>query len=91
MFGRVFSGTLRSGDEVKILGESYSIQDEEDCRVLPVGRLWISVGRYRIEVEKVPAGMWVMIEGIDGPIAKSSTIIDKDYDQDAVSYINVYR
>lgn len=85
IFGRVFSGTLRSGDEVKILGESYSAQDEEDCRILPVGRLWVSVGRYRIEVENVPAGMWVMIEGIDEPISKSCTIIEKDYDQDTVS------
>jgi len=84
VFGRVFSGILRSGDEVKILGESYSIQDEEDCRILPVGRLWISVGRYRIEVEKVPAGMWVMIEGIDEPISKSSTIIEKDYNEDDI-------
>ncbi|KAI6181693.1 Tr-type G domain-containing protein [Aphelenchoides besseyi] len=84
VFGRVFSGTLHVGDEVKILGENYSIQDEEDCRVMPVGRLWISVGRYRIEVESVSAGMWVMIEGIDGPISKTSTIIEKNYNIDDI-------
>lgn len=86
VFGRVISGTLHSGDEVKILGESYSIQDEEDCRVLPVGRLWISVARYRIEVERVPAGMWCMIEGIDEPLSKTSTIVEKDYDRDDVRF-----
>ncbi|KAI6241792.1 Tr-type G domain-containing protein [Aphelenchoides fujianensis] len=84
VFGRVLSGTLHVGDEVKILGENYSIQDEEDCRVMPVGRLWISVARYRIEVESVPAGMWVMIEGIDGPVSKTATIVEKDYNQDDV-------
>ena len=29
-FGRVLSGTLRVGDEVKVLGESYSLDDQED-------------------------------------------------------------
>lgn len=33
--------------QVRILGESYSIQDEEDCRIMTVGRLWISVARFR--------------------------------------------
>ncbi|KAI6190938.1 Tr-type G domain-containing protein [Aphelenchoides bicaudatus] len=83
-FGRVFSGTLNEGDEVKILGESYSVQDEEDCRILPVGRLWIAVGRYRIQVKSVPAGQWVMIEGIDEPISKTSTIIAKEYSADDI-------
>jgi 116 kDa U5 small nuclear ribonucleoprotein component len=41
----VFSGTLKAGDEVKILGENYSIQDEEDSRVMTVGRLWLPVAR----------------------------------------------
>lgn len=42
----MFSGTLHAGDEVKILGENYSVQDEEDCRILTVGRLWLPVARY---------------------------------------------
>ena len=29
-FGRVLSGTLKVGDEVKVLGESYSLDDQED-------------------------------------------------------------
>lgn len=32
--------------QVRILGENYSIQDEEDCRIMTVGRLWISVARF---------------------------------------------
>lgn len=73
---------MHEGDEVKILGESYSVNDEEDCRILPVGRLWIAIGRYRIQAKSVPAGQWVLIEGIDEPISKTATIIEKDYDQD---------
>ncbi|RZF47169.1 hypothetical protein LSTR_LSTR004878 [Laodelphax striatellus] len=32
--------------------------------------------RYKIEVNRVPAGNWVLIEGIDQPIVKTSTITD---------------
>jgi translation elongation factor EF-G len=32
--------------------------------------------RYKIEVNRVPAGNWVLIEGIDQAIVKTSTITD---------------
>jgi len=46
VFGRVMSGTLRATQNVRILGENYSLQDEEDSRHGQVGRLWISEARY---------------------------------------------
>ena len=73
-FGRVFSGTINAGQQIKILGEGYTIDDEEDSRVSLVGRLWISEARYRVEVNRVPAGNWVLIEGIDEPIVKTATL-----------------
>ncbi|KAG8196595.1 hypothetical protein JTE90_014156 [Oedothorax gibbosus] len=76
VFGRVMSGTLHANQDVRILGESYTSIDEEDSRVLTVGRLWISEARYKIEVNRVPAGNWVLIEGIDQPIVKTATIVD---------------
>jgi len=39
-----------------------------------VGRLWISEARYKVEVNRVPAGNWVLIEGIDEPIVKTATV-----------------
>ena len=45
VFGRVMSGTLHANQEVRILGENYSLQDEEDSRLGQVGRLWISEAR----------------------------------------------
>lgn len=39
------SGTLYANQEVKILGENYTLMDEEDSRVLTVGRLWIYEAR----------------------------------------------
>lgn len=50
VLGRVMSGTLHAGQEVKLLGENYTIYDEEDSRNLTVGRLWIFEARYKIEV-----------------------------------------
>lgn len=73
-FGRVFSGTLNAGQQVRILGEGYTIEDEEDSRISTVGRLWISEARYKVEINRVPAGNWVLIEGIDEPIVKTATI-----------------
>lgn len=32
--------------------------------------------RYKIEVNRVPAGSWVLIEGVDQSIVKTSTITD---------------
>lgn len=78
-FGLVLSGVLKSEMDVRVLGESYSAADEEDSRVLQVGKLWIFNSRYTVEVRSVPAGNWVLIEGIDQPIVKTATIIDSDY------------
>lgn len=79
VFGLVLSGTLRTGTDVKVLGESYSAFDEEDLRTLPVGKIWICNSRYNVEVPSIPAGNWALIEGIDEPIVKTATIIDSDY------------
>ncbi|XP_057336183.1 116 kDa U5 small nuclear ribonucleoprotein component-like isoform X2 [Microplitis mediator] len=76
VLGRVMSGTLEAGQKVRVLGEAYSRTDEEDSRVVTVGRLWISEARYQIEINRVPAGNWVLIEGIDRSIVKTSTITD---------------
>lgn len=37
--GRVYSGTVRLGASVRVLGEAYSLDDEEDMAVCEVG-LW---------------------------------------------------
>jgi len=74
VFGRVMSGTLFRGDRVKILGEAYSLDDDEDMTVREIQNLWIYEGRYRVEVSHVPAGNWVLIGGIENSIKKTATI-----------------
>ncbi|XP_003964861.1 116 kDa U5 small nuclear ribonucleoprotein component [Takifugu rubripes] len=82
-FGRVLSGTIQAGQPVKVLGENYTLEDEEDSQICTVGRLWISVARYQIEVNRVPAGNWVLIEGCDQPIVKTATITEPRGNEEA--------
>ena len=44
-YGRVFSGTLRKGMDIKVLGEGYSPEDEEDMMKAVVEDIWISESR----------------------------------------------
>lgn len=44
-FGRVLSGTLRKGMDVKVLGEGFSPEDEEDMVTAVVEDLWINEAR----------------------------------------------
>jgi U5 small nuclear ribonucleoprotein component len=82
VFGRVMSGTIFRGDRVKILGEAFSLDDDEDMTIREVQNLWIYEGRYRVEVSHVPAGNWVLIGGIESSIKKSSTITTASNDEE---------
>jgi U5 small nuclear ribonucleoprotein component len=46
-FGRIISGTLRPGDRVRVLGEAYTPDDEEDSAVAEVSNVWVYQARYR--------------------------------------------
>ncbi|KAK9480826.1 P-loop containing nucleoside triphosphate hydrolase protein [Lipomyces japonicus] len=81
-FGRVLSGTLKIGQEIKVLGEGYSLEDEEDMAYASVKDLWIYESRYKIPVSGVPAGNWVLIGGIDMSIVKTATVVSKDLKDD---------
>lgn len=50
VLARVMSGTLHAGQNIRLLGENYSLADEEDSRELTVGRLWIYEARYVLQV-----------------------------------------
>jgi len=44
-FGRVMSGTVRRGQSVKVLGEGYSLEDEEDMASAVIESLLIDESR----------------------------------------------
>ncbi|CAA6670724.1 unnamed protein product [Spirodela intermedia] len=81
-FGRVYSGTILTGQTVRVLGEGYSPDDEEDMTVKEVTKLWVYQARYRIPISKAPAGSWVLIEGVDASIMKTATLCPLHMDED---------
>src|SRR5277367_5010302 len=86
-FGRVMSGTARSGQQVRVLGEGYSIDDEEDMSMATISDVWITETRYNIPTDGVPAGNWVLLGGIDNSIVKSATIVSPKLEDDEDAYI----
>lgn len=73
--GRVLSGTIARGDTIKVLGEGYSQDDEEDMALETVADVWIAESRYVVPAEAVPAGSLVLLGGIDTSIIKSATLV----------------
>ncbi|KAH6853902.1 P-loop containing nucleoside triphosphate hydrolase protein [Chaetomium sp. MPI-CAGE-AT-0009] len=86
-FGRVMSGIVRPGTEVRVLGEGYSIDDEEDMVLGKVSDVLIGETRYNIPTDGVPAGNWVLLGGVDNSIVKTATIVDKKFEDDEDAYI----
>ncbi|KAH7886236.1 Calreticulin family-domain-containing protein [Phlebopus sp. FC_14] len=81
-FGRVMSGTLRKGSQIKVLGEGYSPEDEEDMMKATVEDMWISEARYFIPTDEVPAGNLVLIGGVDASVSKTATLASPDIEDD---------
>ena len=74
-FGRIYSGTVRPGERVRVLGEGYSPEDdEEDMCIATVGAVAIPRGRIQTLVSRATAGNWVLLEGIEATISKTATI-----------------
>ena len=86
-FGRVLSGTARPGMQVRVLGEGYSIDDEEDMTKATITDVWIAESRYNIPTDGVPAGNWALLGGVDNSIVKSATIVPLTLPDDDEAYI----
>lgn len=86
-FGRVLSGIAKAGQQVRVLGEGYTIDDEEDMSISTISDTWIAESRYNIPTSGVPAGNWVLLSGIDNSIVKTATIVPPRLPDDEDAYI----
>ena len=75
-FGRVLSGTVRVGMSVKVLGESYTADDEEEMAVRTISGVSVGQSRYELPIGEARAGCLVMLQGVDDVINKTATIAD---------------
>ena len=73
-FGRVFSGTARSGLKVRIQGPNYVPGKKEDLFVKSIQRTILMMGKYTEPIEDVPAGNILGLVGIDQFLLKSGTL-----------------
>merc|ERR1719236_57097 len=73
-FGRVFSGTCRTGQKVRIQGPYYKPGCKEDLNVKNIQRTVLMMGRSVEQIADVPCGNTVALVGVDQYILKSGTI-----------------
>lgn len=81
-YGRVVSGVLRPGDQVRVLGEGYTPDDEEDSAVATVTGVFAYQARYRVPLARAVAGSLVLVEGIDATITKTATVVSDALDSE---------
>ncbi|KAI9783457.1 MAG: hypothetical protein M1816_001381 [Peltula sp. TS41687] len=75
--GRVMSGTARPGQAVRVLGEGYTPDDDEDMTDATISDVWIAEARYQVPTSGVPAGSMVLLGGVDNSIVKTATLVAK--------------
>jgi ribosome assembly protein 1 len=75
-FARLYSGTIKRGDKVYVLGPKYDPKTpEEHSHEIVVERLYLLMGRELQELDFVPAGNVFGISGLDGSgIMKTATL-----------------
>ena len=86
-FGRIMSGTVRSGQQVRVLGEGYTPEDEEDMVTATISDIWIAETCYSIPTSGVPAGNWVLLGGVDNSIVKTATLVPLKFEDNEEAHI----
>ena len=77
-FGRVFSGTVSTGQKVRIMGPNYVPGKKDDLYLKNIQRTVLMMGRYTEAIEDVPCGNIVGLVGVDQFLVKTGTITTFD-------------
>lgn len=85
--GRILSGTARPGQQVRVLGEGYTPDDEEDMVHATISDTWIAESRYNIPTSGVTAGNLVLLGGVDNSIVKTATLASTKFEDDEEAHI----
>lgn len=73
-FGRVFSGTVKSGQKIRIQGPNFVPGKKDDLFVKAIQRVVLMMGRFVEPIDDCPAGNIVGLVGIDQFLLKSGTL-----------------
>lgn len=75
-FGRVFSGTVSSGQKVRIMGANYKAGSKDGVFEKSIQRTVLMMGRMVEHIQDVPCGNTVGLVGVDQYLLKTGTISD---------------
>ena len=70
-----------AGDRVRVLGEAYSPDDDEDMAMATVEAVSVPRGRSRTDVNMAKAGNWILLDGVDANTSKTATITSTARDE----------
>ena len=73
-FGRVFSGKVKPGEKVRILGPNYKPGKQTDLHIKTIQRVVVMMGKKVEDVLDVPCGNTCSLVGVDDVILKQGTI-----------------
>jgi len=73
-FGRVFSGTIATGQKVRIQGSHYKPGGKDDLNVKSIQRTLLMMGSKTEQIQDVPCGNTVALVGVDQYLLKSGTL-----------------
>jgi len=73
-FGRVFSGTIATGQKCRIMGPNFIPGKKEDLSIKAMQRTILMMGRYTEPIEDVPCGNICGLVGVDQFLVKTGTI-----------------
>jgi len=77
-FGRVFAGTIATGQTVRIQGPDYIPGSKKDLFIKKIQRTVLMMGRYVEQLPDCPCGNTIGLVGVDAYILKSGTITTYD-------------
>jgi len=77
-FGRVFSGTVATGQKVRIMGPNYVPGNKNDLNVKNIQRTVLMMGGKVEPIPDVPCGNTVGLVGVDAYLIKQGTISDHE-------------
>ena len=89
LFGRVLSGTIKQKMKILIMGENYTLEETEDSYIKEIKILQIHQTRYKININKVSIGNFVLIDGSDISLSKNLTIVE--YDKKYLNQIAIFK
>lgn len=77
-FGRVFAGTVCTGQKVRIMGPNYKPGSKNDLNIKNIQRTVLMMAGKVEAVPDVPCGNTVGLVGVDAYLIKQGTITDQD-------------